>query len=65
MIFVSMSYFFLKIEYNRHYANAEEEEMRKFYFLKTLEFIESHNHLHKNGEVAHEVGINNFADWVK
>jgi C1A family cysteine protease len=52
-----------KVKYERKYTSEEEEE-RKFYFLKTIQFIESHNKLYASGDVTHEVGINLFADWT-
>ena len=52
-----------QVKFDRKYS-AEEEEERKFNFLKTLQFIESHNKLYERGNVSHEVGINQFADWV-
>ena len=53
-----------QIEHNRKYESPEEEEQRKFNFLKTLQFVEQHNTLFKKGDVTHEVGISLFADLV-
>jgi len=52
-----------KTDFEKQYT-TEEVELRKFHFLKSLEYIESHNELYKKGEVHHELGVNHLADWT-
>jgi KDEL-tailed cysteine endopeptidase len=52
-----------KLKYDRKYSSEEEEE-RKFHFLKSIQYIESHKKLYESGDVSHTVDINQFADWT-
>jgi len=53
-----------KAQFNKVYASEQEELARFGIFMKTLEFIATHNAKHAAGEVSFDVGVNQFADWT-
>ncbi|XP_063039893.1 cystein proteinase inhibitor protein salarin-like [Engraulis encrasicolus] len=51
-----------KVEYGRHYRDAEEEAMRKAIWLKTRDRVLAHNARAEQGLETWKMGLNNFSD---
>ncbi|XP_013101311.1 digestive cysteine proteinase 2-like [Stomoxys calcitrans] len=51
-----------KMQFNKAYADAEEDAMRRKLVDKNKQFVDEHNKKFQAGETTFECGLNHFSD---